>query len=173
MSLGGTTQRIRGCLAAALTTLLAAAIVLAPASAQAHTPLVSSNPAAGSVQELAPDHVVLEFDEPVAAGDGSVVVRDSEGQDRVAGVLRSANGRLVSVVLDPDGPSGAWEVGYQVRGQDGHLVTGDFAFSVGEGAASVGGFVLSASTAASVIVLLAATGFLVLVPRVSRRAGVA
>ena len=58
-------------------------------------------------------------------------------------------------------------------GKVGHLVTGDFAFSVGEGAASVGGFVLSASTAASVIVLLAATGFLVLVPRVSRRAGVA
>jgi methionine-rich copper-binding protein CopC len=151
---------------------LLGAIVLAPGSAQAHTPLVSSNPAAGSVQDVAPDHVVLEFDEPVAADDGSVVVRDSEGRDRVAGVLRSVNGRLVSVVLDPDGPTGAWEVSFRVVGQDGHLVTGDFGFSVGEGGAATG-FALSASAAASVIVLLVATGFLVLVPRVSRRAGVA
>jgi hypothetical protein len=124
------------------------------------------------VLDLAPDHVVLEFEEPVAADDGSVVVRDSEGRDRVAGVLRSANGRLVSVVLDPDGPSGAWEVTYRVIGQDGHVVTGDFGFSVGESATGVNGFALSASAAASVIVLLAATGFLVLVPRVSRRAEV-
>jgi copper transport protein len=173
MSLGGLTQRIRGCLVAAVATLLAAAIVLAPGSAQAHTPLVSSSPAEGSVLERAPDHVVLEFEEPVAADNGSVVVQDSEGRDRVAGVLRSANGKLVSVVLDPNGPSGAWKVAFQVRGGDGHLVTGDFGFSVGAGGAAATGFALSASAAASVIVLLVATGLLVLLPRVSRREGVA
>ena len=84
--MGGTTQRIRGCLAAALTTMLAAAIVLTPASAQAHTPLVSSNPAAGSVQELAPDHVVLEFEEePVLAEDVVLAEPDHDARRRQHG----------------------------------------------------------------------------------------
>lgn len=167
MSVEGS-RRARRALALLVAAVLVA-IALLPATAEAHTPLVASNPAPGDVVDLAPDHVVLEFDQPVAADEGSVVVRDAEGRDRTAGVLRSISGTLVSVVLDPQGPAGAWEVAYRVRGGDGHLVTGDFGFDVGQSTATATGFSLSASSAATIIVLLLAGGVLVLVPRVVTR----
>jgi methionine-rich copper-binding protein CopC len=164
--MGGCRRAPRG-LGLAVATVLGA-IVLLPGAAEAHTPLVASNPVPGSVLDLAPDHVVLEFEQPVAADESSVVVRDAEGRDRTAGVLRSVSGTLISVVLDPQGPAGAWEVVYRVRGADGHLVTGTFAFSVGESTATTPSS-LSASSAATIIVLLLAGGVLVLVPRVTPR----
>ena len=143
-------------------------LLLLPGSAAAHTPLVASNPPADTIVDLAPDHVVLEFEEPVAADDGSVVVTDSDGKDRAVGVLRSINGRLVSVVVDPLGPSGEWQVDFQVRGDDGHLVDGSFGFGVGEGATLAAGTGISPLSAVAVILLVMTGGFLVLAPRLVR-----
>lgn len=160
-------RRARTALATAVVAALVGLLLL-PGSAAAHTPLVASNPPADTIVDLAPDHVVLEFEEPVAADDDSVVVTDSDGKDRAVGVLRSINGRLVSVVVDPLGPSGEWQVDFQVRGDDGHLVDGSFGFGVGEGATLAAGTGISPLSAVAVILLVMTGGFLVLAPRLVR-----
>lgn len=118
----------------------ACALLLAPApSAWGHTPLVASTPSAQARVEAAPTRVVLEFDRAVAADDDGVSVLDAAGAPRVRDVLVSDSGRAVSVLLEPGGPAGTWSVRYDVRGDDGHLVRGGFAFGVGADASSAPG----------------------------------
>lgn len=106
------------------------AVLLLPVGAQAHTGLVSSSPGNGERLDAAPSHVVLEFGAPVSAGDASVVVLDGDGTQRAEAVLISYTGRAASVLLTPGGAVGRWQVRYEVRGADGHLVAGALGFGV-------------------------------------------
>lgn len=147
---------------------LAASVVFMPTNASAHTDLVSSNPSDGSVVDFVPDHVVLEFADPVATDADSVQVLGPDGKDRAIGVLGSNTGRLVSVVVDPGGSQGSWQVRYDVLGSDGHAVSGRMDFSVGEPSGVLGGLDLSPLSASALIVLVAAGGYLLMAPRLAR-----
>ena len=103
-----------------------------PAAALAHAALVSSQPAANSVLETAPEDVAVTFDSEldpdasslqVLAADGAVVADggvDLDVPDR--NVLRAP----VSIARD-----GAYTVRWVAASIDGHVETGEFAFRVG------------------------------------------
>jgi len=152
----------------AVAALAASIVVFAPTGASAHTDLVSSNPSAGSVVDHAPDHLVLEFVDPVGVDNDSVQVVGPDGEDRAIGVLGSATGRLVSVAVEPGGQRGSWQIRYRVLGADGHAVSGRLDFSVGEPSGSLGGLDLTALSAGTIIVVVAAGGYLLMAPRMVR-----
>lgn len=124
--------------------LLAVPLVLPPATAgvlllappaQAHSGMLSSSPAEGERLEQAPSHVVLEFAAPVSASDASIRVVDGTGATRSEAVLLSHSRSVVSVLVADGGGAGVWQVRFEVRGQDGHVVAGGFDFGVDASAA--------------------------------------
>ena len=147
---------------------LVAVLVMMPTAASAHTDLLSSSPSDGSVMDFVPDHVVLEFVDPVAVDPDSVQVIGPDGEDRAIGVLGSDTGRLVSVAMDPNEKQGSWQIRYRVLGLDGHAVSGRVDFSVGEASPALGGLDLTPLAASALIVLVAAGGYLVMAPRLVR-----
>jgi copper resistance protein C len=120
--------QVGAALACALTLLLA---VLGPAPAMAHTDLLGSSPADGASLDALPDRVQLEFAQRVLPELSEVELRGPDGTRSAEGLL-VAGDALVAIV-DPDGPDGAWAVGYRVVAADGHVVTGSVDFSVGDG----------------------------------------
>jgi copper resistance protein C len=95
------------------------------APAEAHTTLVSSDPAKAAT--VAPiTQVTLTYADPVIVP--RVVVRDAQGTDHVAKVHATAN-RVVAhltALLSP----GAYTVGWRVVAPDGHPVTGEYKFTI-------------------------------------------
>lgn len=147
---------------------LAASLVLVPTGASAHSELVASNPSDDSVVDFVPDHVVLEFVDPVGVGNDSVQVVGPDGEDRAIGVLGSDQGRLVSVVVGSGGKRGSWQIRYRVLGADGHAVSGRVDFSVGKPSGGLGGLELSPLSASAIVILAAAGGYLLMAPRLAR-----
>ena len=101
--------------------------------ARAHSELVSSSPAAGSVVVRTTDRVVLVFATDVLPGASAVVVRDPRGRD----VTTSAAGSRAAVVEATLGlrVGGRHDVSYRVVGEDGHVISGSLWFTVGTGTA--------------------------------------
>lgn len=116
--------------------LLALLPVGAGPGARAHSELVSSSPAAGSVVPRATDRVVLVFASDLLPGASAVVVRDPGGRD----VTTSAAGSRAAVVEATVGlrVGGRHDVSYRVVGEDGHVISGSLWFTVSAGAARAG-----------------------------------
>lgn len=120
--------------------LLTFALLTAP-SAQAHTSLIASSPAAGSTVTEQPAIVELTFSEPVQTEFAQVaVVGDDEaafhiGESAVVG----------SIVTQPVSglPDGDYTISYRVVSADGHPVTGSVDFAVATGSDETGAVVTS------------------------------
>jgi copper transport protein len=102
-------------------------VLLTGAPASAHASLVSSDPAEGAVVAVAPERLVLTFNEPVRLDqvraftpDGGDWAVDAEAQDN----------RLV-VVPQADPGTGTVVVAWKVTSEDGHVVGGSLTFSIG------------------------------------------
>jgi methionine-rich copper-binding protein CopC len=104
--------------------------------AQAHTKLVSGSPSAGTVVELWPTKVVLEFDEELQNIGGEkanfVVINNAVG-DQVSETDEVIEGNTISVTLSPNEIMGPVLVFYHVVSTDGHPVEGEYKFTFGEG----------------------------------------
>lgn len=109
---------------ACLLTILA---TVAPAAA--HTSLVGSDPADGSVLARSPGQVTLTFDEPVSLPARSVRVFDADGTPVVA--PPSARDAVITVDLPDQLEDGTYAVAWKVISADGHPVAGSLTFSVG------------------------------------------
>lgn len=153
--------RVNGLPAGLLALGSLALVLLLTVPAQAHTGLVSSAPEDGERLDVAPSHVVLEFAAPVSVTDASVRVLDGRGAQRAEAVLLSHTGRDASVVLAPGGDAGRWQVRYEVRGEDGHLITGALGFGV-DAAAARSSAALPALPAAGTAALALVAALLVL-----------
>jgi copper resistance protein C len=126
-------RRRRG-LAALGTGLLLSLVVGTTAPAYAHDELVSSNPADGATLAAPPAQVVLTFEEaPVDLG-LQVVVTSPEGSAS-SGSPR-IEGTTVVQDVQPSAPAGRWTVQWRVTSDDGHPVSGRFAFTAQTGGAS-------------------------------------
>jgi len=103
--------------------------LLAP-PAQAHTDLVSSNPADGATLGAAPSQVVLTFNEDVQSTGTDIVVSDADDIriDQASGL--QVEGATVSVPVDATAQSGDYTVAYRVVSADGHVVEGTLRYSV-------------------------------------------
>ena len=116
--------------------LVAAGIVAAaslPSTAQAHAFLVGSNPPAGAHLGVAPTQIVLELSEPYVRGSEHVAVQRADGTElRLA--APSGAGTVVRQPLPPY-LRGIFVVSWHLVSVDGHLSSGQLAFSVGAGGA--------------------------------------
>ena len=97
----------------------------------AHTSLVSANPAEKSIVAEAPLAISLMFNEDLLLlGDknpNQVDVVDEAGM-KVSGEA-TVNGPIISAPLSIENP-GRYNVSYRVASADGHIVTGDYHFTV-------------------------------------------
>ena len=116
-------------------TVVGAALALwTAAPAAAHSTLVSSEPAAGALLDLAPGRVRLVFDGALAPRYGAVAVTGADGAAHQSGRLSVAG----TVVTQPVGslPPGRYRVAYRLTSAgDDHPVVGALHFDVGAGAA--------------------------------------
>ena len=109
-------------------TCVAAAIALAAAPAAAHDELVGTTPADGSTVAAAPDQIVLTFAEPAVALGTQVVVTGPDGTNLAQGDVQLVGSTVVQA-LAAARPAGAYTVDWRVTSDDGHPVTGTFAFT--------------------------------------------
>jgi methionine-rich copper-binding protein CopC len=106
-------------------------LLISALPAQAHSSLVSSNPAANATVVDFPMDVTLTFNEELlvvgADNPNKVEVIDEMG-NLVSGVA-VVNGANVSVPVGING-NGPYKVKYRVVSKDGHVVEGDYQFNV-------------------------------------------
>jgi methionine-rich copper-binding protein CopC len=104
--------------------------------AQAHTKLISANPAAASEVSEWPTQITLEFDEELQnLGDEKanfVVVNNAVG-DQVSESDEQISGNTITVTLSANEVKGPVLVFYHVVSGDGHPVEGEYKFTYGVG----------------------------------------
>lgn len=105
---------------------LAGMIAVVPASTFAHTSLSSSNIAAGSQLASAPDELELEFAKPV--GLAAVTLEGPDGSITDLETQRAMRNRH-SVGL-PQLSAGNYRLSWRAVAGDGHVITGEIAFTV-------------------------------------------
>ena len=108
------------------TPALAASLLLAGPAA-AHTELVDTEPGRGATVRSSPAQVRLQFNEPLARV-VAVVVSGPDGQ-RVEQGGAELEGDTLRQRLGPLSASGSYSVAYRVTADDGHPLTGRFAFT--------------------------------------------
>lgn len=117
------------------TLLVSIAIVLCqPAPAIAHTELVSSDPAAGSLVESWPAEVTLTFNEDLMTlGEekSNFLVLNNAVGDQISADDEVVTGSQIKVSLDPNTIKGPVLVYYRVVSADGHPVEGEYKFNFG------------------------------------------
>jgi len=122
-------------IATAMTITLIALMTNMPA-ALAHTKLLSSNPAAGSVVDTWPTQISLVFDEElqnIGSEKANFVVVNNAVGDQVSEDDEKLNGSTVTLTLSPNTVKGPALVFYHVVSADGHAVEGEYKFTFGEG----------------------------------------
>ena len=114
--------------------LTVAIIVVGTSTASAHTVLIASNPAKGSIIKVLPAKITLKFADPlltlgkrvinmvIVTGPTSKVV--TTGKDTVKGAV------LTDSMITTHAAIGIYKVSYRVSAQDGHIVTGSFTFTL-------------------------------------------
>jgi len=105
-------------------------------AANAHTKLNSSNPVAGSVVEVWPEQITLEFDEElqnIGNEKANFVVVNNAVGDQVSEDDERLSGKTVTLTLSPNTIKGPVLVFYHVVSADGHAIEGEYKFTFGEG----------------------------------------
>ena len=104
-------------------------------SADAHSELVSSTPAAGAVVETWPSEISLTFNEELqnigTEKSNFVVVNNAVG-DQISADDEKLDGSTIKVSLDPNTIQGPVLVYYRVVSADGHPVEGEYKFNFGK-----------------------------------------
>ena len=114
-------------------TAIFGAILLAFAAspASAHTVVVSSTPQKDSVISSLPATITITFAEDLVAigNSNSVSVLDPSGEEVSVGDI-SVSGATLSRQVSPSDKTGIFSVAYRAVAADGHVINGDFAFTV-------------------------------------------
>ena len=100
----------------------------------AHTELVSSDPAAGSLVESWPAEVTLTFNEDLMTlGEekSNFLVLNNAVGDQISADDEVVTGSQIKVSLDPNTIKGSVLVYYRVVSADGHPVEGEYKFNFG------------------------------------------
>ena len=109
------------------------ALSAGPAAALAHPLLVTSAPAPGSILPGPPSTLTLAFSEAAVPSGSAVSVKGPGGRAIGLGRLSSsAGGQQLSARLAGKLKPGVYRVHWVALGDDGHTVSGDFAFGVSE-----------------------------------------
>ena len=114
-----------------LLTVGALAFSFAALPASAHTVLASADPAINSTVISLPSTVSLTFaDELVALGDSnSISITDENGNELTSGKLE-VSGAVLSINLEASDATGVMKVEYRAVAADGHVIKGEYQFTV-------------------------------------------
>jgi len=114
-----------------LLTVGALAFSFAALPASAHTVLASADPAINSTVISLPSTVSLTFaDELVALGDSNLIsVTDENGNELTSG-KPEVSGVVLSINLEVSDATGVMKVEYRAVAADGHVIKGDYQFTV-------------------------------------------
>ena len=109
--------------------LLVLSLLALPASA--HTALVSADPAVNSTIDLLPPVISLTFAEELISigGSNSISVTDESGTNLASGTPE-VSGAVLSIKLNESAAIGLIKVDYRAVAADGHVITGDYQFSI-------------------------------------------
>ena len=103
-------------------------------TASAHTVLIASNPSANSTIFQLPKQITLTFGDPLLVfgkyAINSVQVTNSAGKRITSAISIVKGGVLSSLFKVKNVIEGKFRVRFRVVAQDGHVVTGDFIFSI-------------------------------------------
>jgi methionine-rich copper-binding protein CopC len=112
---------------------LCALLVAAPSAAFAHDELIGSTPADGDVLESAPTEIDLRFSSEPLDGDGAtdVLVIDPGGAEVQQGEPVVDRNGVIQGLSGAD-ERGTYTVVWRVVSSDGHPISGELTFSVGE-----------------------------------------
>lgn len=116
-------------IAAALAAAGCAVLLYAP-TADAHSVLVSSSPAAGTAITTSPAEAVLVFNEPVENSFTELAILGPDGKSHWEAGPASVVDARVSAPLRPLGPAGTYAIRYRVTSADGHPVSGSVPFTL-------------------------------------------
>jgi methionine-rich copper-binding protein CopC len=101
------------------------------APANAHTKLITANPAPNSVVRAAPQRIVITFNEPVLARFVTIGVTGPGGKLHVMSAeVDRRNKARVSAVVHGGGKAGIYKVDWSAAGSDMHKMAGSFSFTV-------------------------------------------
>ena len=111
------------------TGLLVLSLATLPASA--HTALVSADPAVNSTIDILPSTIALIFaEELISIGDSnSISASDESGRELTSG-KPEISGAVLSIKLDGSEVTGVVKVVYRAVAADGHVITGDYEFTI-------------------------------------------
>ena len=122
-----------------LAVLALSLLVGLPASGFAHGALRRASPASGEHLSVAPRELRLTFTEPVELAVARVELIGPSGRIGLASIVRDPDSANVIIAPIRDSlVAGAYRVAWQVAGQDGHPVRGDYSFTVAPGAQGLG-----------------------------------
>ena len=109
--------------------ILVLSLIALPASA--HTTLTSANPAESSTVAALPSVISLTFaEELVSIGNSnSISVIDESGVEITSG-KPEVSGAILSISLAPTQVNGLIKVSYRAVAADGHVITGEYQFTV-------------------------------------------
>lgn len=111
-------------------------LVLSAAPAAAHPALVSSEPLAGYALDAPPEQLLLRFSEPVQLAARPLELIADDGTAVPLRVVQEDGGAVLRGAVDGAVEPGGYRLRYDVVAQDGDVVRGDVAFSVGVPAAA-------------------------------------
>jgi methionine-rich copper-binding protein CopC len=106
-------------------------LVFSASPASAHTVLVNSIPQSESVISSLPPEINITFAEDLIdiGNSNSIAVLDSSGEDMSQGEILVA-GPTLSKALRPSDKAGEYKVEYRAVAADGHVIKGEFTFTV-------------------------------------------
>ena len=109
------------------------ALTLMALPASAHTVLISANPAANATIDALPSTISLTFAEELISigGSNSISVLDSSGTEITTGGPEVA-GAILSIKINTSEVTGLFKVNYRAVAADGHVINGEYEFTVSE-----------------------------------------
>ena len=102
-------------------------------SAQAHSDLISSDPAAGASLEQIPESFSLTFNEELISIEGETIntlsLEDASGKNYSLSEVEILDEVVTASAISGQYPAGDYLLTYRVVSADGHPITGDITFS--------------------------------------------
>ncbi|MFC4807802.1 copper resistance CopC family protein [Paenibacillus sp. GCM10023250] len=118
--------------------LLLIALFALPTAASAHTELKSSSPADGETVTKAPSDIQLTFATTIQP---LTVLKVTDGEGKAVAVKSAAGENAITGTFEQPLENGTYQVDWRIIGEDGHNISGSYAFTVAvpAGQASAGG----------------------------------
>jgi copper resistance protein C len=115
-----------------LSLVVAAAVLVAPGAAGAHSQLVNANPAPNAVVRAAPTQLQLTFKEPVLPRFVTLTATGPGGSTLHVGTVTvdARNRARITAPLHGAGRAGVYRVNWTAAGSDMHRMSGSYSFTV-------------------------------------------